>query len=160
MFSDTVSGMESSVMFSDTVSGMESSVMFSDTVSGMESSVMFSDTVDSGDFNWLVSFCESTGIGSSVLSSLGVWPIITLNEASAVFPDLSVAVHFTWLRPNGKVLPEGGSHVVTVLPSTVSEAFASYVILAPWRSSACLRILCGTLKVGGEVSFTVTLNMA
>jgi hypothetical protein len=98
MFSDTGnSGVESSVMFSDTGnSGVESSVMFSDTGnSGVESSVMFSDTGNSGDFSWFVPFCESIEIALPPISSLGVCPMITLNEVSAVFPDLSVAIQFT-----------------------------------------------------------------
>ena len=87
-------------------------------------------------------------------------PIITLNERVALFPDLSVATQITWLEPNGNRLPEGGLHAVIVLPSTVSDAFVLYDTLVPSGSVACLSMLFGSLKVGGVVSFTVTLNIA
>jgi hypothetical protein len=40
----------------------------------------------------------------------------TTNEADAVFPDGSVAVHVTVLAPTGNCDPDGGRHVTVTEP--------------------------------------------
>src|SRR5262245_61695638 len=68
---------------------------------------------------WL---CRFTALG--VTSMVGVATVtVTVNEALAVLPELSVAAHVTVVVPIGNVLPEGGVHTNDANPPS-SEADA------------------------------------
>jgi len=56
---------------------------------------------------------------------------VTLNDADAMLPVLSLAEQVTVFVPNGKVEPEAGVHVIGIEPSTRSEAEVENVTTAP-----------------------------
>src|SRR5437773_8231049 len=85
---------------------------------------------------------------------------VTVNDADALLPLSSVAVHVTVVVPAGKLEPDAGSHVTGTAGSTMSVAVGSwYVTTAPPSSPATPLAPSGTpWSTGGRVSTTVTLN--
>jgi hypothetical protein len=84
---------------------------------------------------------------------------VTLNDADALLPVLSVAEQVTAVVPNGKVEPEAGVQIIGIEPSTRSEAEAEKVTTAP-ALEACTVISDGMFNFGGVVSTTVTWKEA
>ena len=76
---------------------------------------------------------------------------VTLNEAEAVFPALSVTEHDTVVEPNANVEPDEGVQVGANGPSTRSEAEAVYVTTAPLGPVASAVMSAGTVITGGVV---------
>ena len=85
---------------------------------------------------------------------------MTWNEAEAAFPDGSVAVHVTVVRPTAKVLPDAGRHEAVTGPE-LSVALAAKVTSAPLRpTAACAVISAGTVSSGSSLSSTTIPNDA
>ena len=84
---------------------------------------------------------------------------VTLNDADALLPVLSIAEQVTVVVPNGKVEPDAGVQVTGMEPSTRSEAETENVTTAPGLV-ACTVISDGSFNSGGVVSATVTLKEA
>lgn len=85
---------------------------------------------------------------------------VTVKDALPVLPAASVAEQFTVVVPNGNVLPEGGTQVGVIAPSTMSEALAEKLTTAPDEPVASTVIFEGTVTVGGVVSCTVIVKEA
>jgi hypothetical protein len=85
---------------------------------------------------------------------------VTLNDADAVLPALSVAEQVTLVVSDGNVEPEAGVQVTGTEPSTRSEAEAENVATAPPGIVACIVISDGRFNFGGVISATVTLKEA
>ena len=64
------------------------------------------------------------GVGGGEFASRSqpTWFTVTLKEHSAALPDGSVAVHWTWVVPTGKLLPEAG------VQSTETEPLSSEAV--------------------------------
>src|SRR5690606_13041683 len=75
-----------------------------------------------------------------------------------VLPAASVAEHVMVLMPRGSVVPEPGTHVAAISPSTASAAVAAYTAAAPDGPAASTMKLAGTETAGAVVSWTVTSN--
>src|SRR5437588_1716043 len=71
---------------------------------------------------------------------------VTLNWPDSVLPWGSVTEHVTTLVPIGKVVPEAGTHVAGIVPSTSSCAEAENVTAAPSG------LMASTIWSGGSVS--------
>jgi len=76
---------------------------------------------------------------------------VTLNDADALLPVLSVAEQVTVFVPTGKVEPEAGVQLTGTEPSTRSDAEAENVTTAP-ELAACTVISDGTVTTGGVLS--------
>ena len=75
-------------------------------------------------------------------------------------PESSVAVQLTFVTAIANVLPDGGAHVTLGVGSTRSDADAENVTTAPPGPVACVVMAPGTVRLGGVVSWTVTVNEA
>jgi hypothetical protein len=84
---------------------------------------------------------------------------VILKVSLAVFPESSVAVHFTVVEPSLKTLPDDGEQAGLTFASTVSEAVALNVTVAPEGPVASTVVSLGTLTTGGFVSLTVIVNI-
>ena len=60
--------------------------------------------------------------------------------------------------PSAKVLPEAGTHVGVIEPSTISKAVAVKVATAPAADVASAVTGAGAVTAGGVVSCTSTVN--
>src|SRR5215207_1484908 len=69
----------------------------------------------------------------------------------ATLPAASVAVHVTVVLPSANVLPEGGVHVTTTLPSTASTAGIVYVTTPPVALVAIVVSGTGGVSIAGAV---------
>jgi hypothetical protein len=85
---------------------------------------------------------------------------VTLNDAEAELPALSVAEQVTIVVPAGNVEPEAGVQVTGTEPSTRSEAEAENVTTAPLELVACTVISDGSVNFGGVLSTTFTMKEA
>jgi hypothetical protein len=87
---------------------------------------------------------------------------VTVNEACAVLPRVSVAVQFTVVVPSGNVDPDAGVQLTGRGPSTRSVAVGLvYETAAPLAPVASFVMFAGTPEiVGGVVSTTITWNEA
>jgi hypothetical protein len=85
---------------------------------------------------------------------------VTMNEAEPVLPCVSVAVQVTVVVPKGKVEPLAGVQLTGRAPSMLSVADAAYVKTAPVGPVASIVAFAGTVRTGGAVSLTVTVNVA
>jgi hypothetical protein len=85
---------------------------------------------------------------------------VTLNDPDAELPALSLAEQVTVVVPSGNVEPEAGVHVTGTEPSTGSEAEAVNLTTAPLALVAGTVMSDGSVKVGGVLSTTFTLNDA
>jgi hypothetical protein len=85
---------------------------------------------------------------------------VTVNEADAVLPCVSVAVHVTVDEPTGNVDPEAGEQLTATAPSTRSLAVGvAYETAAPAGPAASTAAGLGTPEIAGAVvSTTVTVN--
>jgi hypothetical protein len=83
---------------------------------------------------------------------------VTLNEAEAVFPALSVTEHDTVVEPNANVEPDEGVQVGANGPSTRSEAEAVYVTTAPLGPVAFTVMSAGTVTTGEYRVLYVAVN--
>jgi hypothetical protein len=79
---------------------------------------------------------------------------VMVKDVVAVFERVSVAVHFTFVEPIRKVVPDAGAQLGGTGPSTTSTAMGvGHVTLAPCGPLASRVKLAGTLeKSGGVVS--------
>src|SRR5689334_12320766 len=92
------------------------------------------------------------------LTAGAVWSTtVTVNDALATLPCLSVAVQVTAVSPIGNVLPEAGAHDGVTAPSTVSVAVAVKPTVAPFGPVAST-VRSATEIAGAFVSTTVTTN--
>ena len=90
---------------------------------------------------------------------IGAGTTVTWNEQVATLPLASVAVHVTFVFPNGKSEPEAGTQVV-VTPGQLSDAVGgAKLTIAPEAEFCTAVISAGQLIVGGVLSVTVTVNM-
>jgi len=80
---------------------------------------------------------------------------VTVNDAEAVLPWLSVAVQVTLVAPTGNVDPEAGLQSGVIEPSTRSVADSVNVTTAPGEPLACTVMAEGTVTLGALVSWTV-----
>src|SRR5260221_13085240 len=94
----------------------------------------------------------------SITGAVVSWTF-TVKVAGPGFPLTSVAEHFTVVVPNVKVVPEGGTQVGVIAPSTVSEAVAVKITSAPLALVASAVISAGKASVGLVVSWTITLKV-
>jgi hypothetical protein len=77
---------------------------------------------------------------------------VTLNDADAELPAMSVAEHVTLVDPTGNVEPEAGVQVTGTEPSTRSDAEAVKVTTAPLELVALTVMSPGTVTTGGVLS--------
>jgi len=89
-----------------------------------------------------------------------VSPTVTVNEAAALLPWLSTAVHDTVVAPTGNVAPLAGLQVTVTAPLILSVADAVNENGAPAGLVASTLALAGTITTGLTVSVTVTMNEA
>ena len=85
---------------------------------------------------------------------------VTVKEPWALLPAASVTEQSTVVVPSGNVEPEAGTHVTATEPSTKSLAEALKVAVAPPGPVASNRLSKGSVRLGGVVSTTVTVNVA
>jgi hypothetical protein len=85
---------------------------------------------------------------------------VNVNEAEPMLPRASIAVHVIVVVPSGNVEPLDGVQLTGRAPSTLSVADAEYVKIAPAGSVASTVAFAGTVRIGGAVSPTVTVNEA
>jgi hypothetical protein len=84
---------------------------------------------------------------------------VILKLSLELFPESSVAVHFTVVEPSLNIAPEAGVHTGITLPSMASDAVALNVTFAPDGPVASAVMSLGTVTTGGFVSLTVTVNV-
>jgi hypothetical protein len=84
---------------------------------------------------------------------------VTSKLPLALLPAASVAEQFTVVVPSANVLPDAGTHVGVIAPSTMSDADAENVTTAPDALVASTVMFAGTVTVGGVVSTTVTVKL-
>lgn len=106
--------------------------------------------------------CTGGVVSGGVVSGAFCAVTVTLKEACAVLPALSVLVHVTVVSPMGNVVPDSGLHVTVSVPSTLSVAVGLvYVTAAPEAPVASTVMFVGTFSmVGGVASLTVILKEA
>jgi hypothetical protein len=85
---------------------------------------------------------------------------VTVNKAEPVLPCVSIAVQVTVVVPSGNVEPLAGLQLTGRAPSTLSVADAEYVNTAPVGPVPSTVAFVGTVRTGGAVSLTVTVNEA
>jgi hypothetical protein len=85
---------------------------------------------------------------------------VTVNDAEPVLPCASVAVQVTVVTPIRNVEPLAGLQLTGRAPSTLSVADAEYVNTAPVGPVPSTVAFAGTVRTGGAVSVTVTVNDA
>lgn len=84
---------------------------------------------------------------------------VTVNDAPPELPRVSLAVHVTVVTPSGKIAPLTGVQLTARTPSTMSDADAANVNIAPVAAVASTIAFAGTATVGPVVSRTVTVNV-
>ena len=84
---------------------------------------------------------------------------VTRKVQNSAFPDRSLAVQVTGVRPRGKTDPDGGLHVTADAGPQSSLAEALQETSAPWPLVACATMLDGQARRGGVVSSTSTRNV-
>ena len=84
---------------------------------------------------------------------------MTVNESLPVLFAESIAEQVTVVVPTAKVEPEAGEQVVANAPSTMSEADALKVAVAPDELVASFVMLAGTVTTGEVVSRTVMVKI-
>ena len=100
-----------------------------------------------------VMFAGTVIIGEVVSST------VTVNEPLSVLSAESVVEQVTVVVPIAKVEPEAGEQVVANAPSTMSEADALKVAVAPDEPVASFVMLAGTVTTGEVVSRTVMVKI-
>src|ERR687895_399340 len=82
----------------------------------------------------------------------GVCVTVTLNVSAPVLPAASVDEHVTVVTPTGNFVPDAGTHVTGVTPSTSSNAVTSNVMTMPVESVVVEVIRSGAVSTGAVVS--------
>jgi hypothetical protein len=83
---------------------------------------------------------------------------LTVNCAEPLLPWESLAVQLTVVGPRANVPPEAGVQFAVTLPSTMSDALALYVTVAPDGPVASTLNEPGVVMVGAVVSTTVIVR--
>jgi hypothetical protein len=112
------------------------------------------NTAPAGPVASIVAFAGTVRTGGAVSLT------VTVNEAEPVLPCVSVAVQVTVVVPRGNVESLGGAQLTGRAPSMLSVADAEYVNTAPVGPVASTVAFAGTVRTGGAVSLTVTVNEA
>jgi hypothetical protein len=112
------------------------------------------NTAPAGPVASIVAFAGTVRTGGAVSVT------VTVNEAEPVLPRVSVAVQVTVVALSGNVEPLGGVQLTGRAPSMLSVADAEYVNTAPAGPVASIVAFAGTVRTGGAVSLTVTVNEA
>ena len=102
--------------------------------------------------------CAMIGSGT-VMTGGVVSTTVTVKLDDDTLPVKSVAVTFTVVSPNAKVLPLGGVTTTTGAGSTRSAAVTTKLTTAPVGPVASVMIGSGTVMTGGVVSTTVTVKL-
>ena len=74
---------------------------------------------------------------------------VTVNDAAAPLPRLSVAVQLTVVVRTGKTMPDAGLQAEATGPSTTSDALVVYATALPERLVVETRCAGGTVITGG-----------
>jgi hypothetical protein len=83
---------------------------------------------------------------------------VTVKLPLADFPAPSVAEQSTVVVPTGNADPDAGEQFAGSAPETASLALAEYVTTFPELESASIVMFEGRLRLGGVVSWTVTVK--
>ncbi len=110
-----------------------------------------------------VAFVRTVALTSGARSMTGgsVSLTITWNDAVAVFPDASRAVHVTVVVPSGNRLPDKWLHA-EVTPGALSLTIGAAKVTAAlaWPASLLTVLFGGTVMVGGCVSTMRIVKLA
>jgi len=98
------------------------------------------------------------GEGTVTLGGVVSWTV-AWKEPVAVLPWLSVAVQLTGVVVMVNVEPDAGAQMGVIAPSTRSKAEGVYETVAPLGPAASAIMLCGSVRLGGVVSCTITWKL-